>query len=257
MIPEVLRVRLSFWDVWTRWKAKAFHSLKNRGVAGTIRITASAAKGVFARRWMLFCLSNPWYRYLDERFDQRFAVDTAGLLELPELQSDPRFQHSRRYEPSPQPIFIQMLRQLDVDYSKFVFIDFGCGKGKALLLASDLPFQRIIGVELSSQLIHVAEKNLSIYPGGARKPDLFHLACTDASDYRIPPEPAVFYFYYPFQAEVMRKILENIGRSLATAPREIYVLYLNPVHRDLLDESGFLTPVKQTYLYSIHKASGV
>jgi tRNA1(Val) A37 N6-methylase TrmN6 len=144
-----------------------------------------------------------------------------------------------------------------VDYGKFVFIDFGCGKGKVLLLAAELPFKQIIGVELSSELICVAAENLKSYVRRTRMSNVFHLNCMDASEYRIPHEPAIFYFYNPFRAEVMRKVLENIRGSLAAAPREIYLVYLNPVDRSLLDESGFLTPVKLTYWYSIHTVSEV
>ena len=82
------------------------------------------------------------------------------------------------------------------------------------------------------------------------------MECVNAAEFQFPREPVICYFYNPFQEVVLRKVLENMRRSLAAAPREIYILYLNPVHRCLLDDSGFLTPVKRTPWYSIHKASG-
>ena len=259
IIPEALR--MAFLDVWTTWKSKAVRSLEKRGVGGTIQHTAVLAKRLLMERCIRFHpwnAWNPWYRFLNQRFDRRFGVDTADHLRLPELHSDPRFQYSEEYDPTPRFIFFRLLRQIHVDYSNFVFIDIGCGKGKVLLLASELPFQQIIGIELSSQLIQVAEDNLRNYLSRTgKRNDIVQLACIDAAEFQIPHEPAICYFYNPFGAEVMRKVLENIGLSLAAAPREIYVMYLYPVHHGLLDESGFLTPVTKTFWYAIYKASAL
>jgi hypothetical protein len=256
MIPEGLRKRMLFLDSWTRWKGKTVRSLRERGVLGTVQRAAALVKRLLFERWLLYHLSNPWDRYLDKRFDRRFAVDTAGFLDLPELKSDPRFKHAVNYGPTPRSVFFRMLRRLDVDYSSFVFIDFGCGKGKVLLLAAELPFKQIIGIELSSKLFRVAENNLRNYLG-PRTCNAVQLVCMDASEYGIPEERAIYYFYNPFTAEVMTPVLENIRRSLAATPRETYVVYFNHVLKSLLDESGFLTPIKHTSLYSIYRASGV
>ncbi|OFW32091.1 MAG: hypothetical protein A3J28_08480 [Acidobacteria bacterium RIFCSPLOWO2_12_FULL_60_22] len=241
---------MSLTDVWSKWKDKASRSLKKRGVAGT----AGFVPVYLARLlWARYSPREQWFRYLD----RRFAVDTAGTLFLPELRSDPRFKYSNEYGPTPAPLFFRILRQIDADFRRFVFIDFGCGKGKALLLASQLPFQQIIGIELSSKLIRIAEDNLRGYLGKAGKHDRFRLVCMDASEFQIPHEPAILYFANPFRAEVMSQVLGNIRRSLAAAPREIYFVYLVPVHQGLLVESGFLTPVKRTFWYVIYKASGI
>lgn len=148
-----------------------------------------------------------------------------------------------------------MLRELRIDHTRFVFIDFGCGKGKVLLLAAELPFRRIIGVELSEKLLRIAEDNVRSYLRRTRKRNVIELVCRDAADYPLPPERSVLYFWNPFGETVLEKLLGNIQRSLAAAPREAYIVYLNPVHRDGLDRCGFLTPIKRTHLYAIYQAS--
>jgi SAM-dependent methyltransferase len=238
---------MSFYDVWVRWNDKAVRSFRQRGVVGTVKRALAIVKDSPRR----------WQQKRDELFDRRFGVDTAAPVVLPELQSDPRFKYSGGYGPTPGSVFFRMLCQLGINYDKFLFIDFGCGKGKALLLAAELHFKQVIGIELSSKLIRVAEENLKTYRGGTRQRDVFQLVCMDAGEYPIPQEPAVYYFANPFQAEVMRKVLENIRCSLAAAPRESYVVYLEPVLQGLLDESGILTPIKQTSSYSIYKVAGM
>jgi len=166
------------------------------------------------------------------------------------------FKDSNWYAPTSTTGFFRMLRQIKADLSKFVFIDFGCGKGKALLLASRLPFRQIIGIELWPELFSVAEKNLKIYRGKRRCKDT-RLHQMHASEFTIPSEPGIYYFYDPFHEEVMRKVLDNMRRSLEAAPRESYVVYCEPERPDILDQSGFLTLLKRTPHFSVYKASVV
>jgi SAM-dependent methyltransferase len=237
---------MSFYDVWVKWKDNAIRSLRRHGAVGTLKFSLALVRNR---------LSCHWRHFGNKLFDRRFAVDTAGTLILPELQYDPRFKYANAYAPTPRSVFHRMLRRLGVDFGRFLFIDFGCGKGKALLLAAELHFKQIIGVELSPKLIRVAEENLKTYCRGTSERDIFQVVCVDAGEYPVPPEPAVYYFANPFQAEVMRKVLESIRQSHAAMPREGYIVYLDPVLQDLLDESGFLAPIKKSALYSIWKVT--
>lgn len=238
-----------------KWRRATVDSLRSRGFSGTAKRAVAYCKLLLVHQWKLYSRWNPWnpwYSFLDRRFDRRFAVDTAGVLLLPEIHSDPRFNG---YSPTPHSFFSRLLHQVDIDYSQFTFIDFGCGKGKALLLASKLPFRRIVGVEVSSVLIGVAAENLKTYRG-TTKCKTVQLVCSDARDFQLPEEKVLCYFWDPFEADVMQTIVENIRNSLAAAPRDIYVVYFMPVHRKLFDEADFLTLVKQASWYCIYRASG-
>jgi SAM-dependent methyltransferase len=234
---------------WRKWSG----ALWKDGIIKTVKYACDCSVTLLIQKWKLYFEYNPWspwYCYLDKRFDRRFAVDTAGVLILPEIHSDPRFNG---YSPTPHFLFYRLLRQIKVDYSKSTFIDFGCGKGKALLLAARLPFKRIIGVEVSSVLIGIAEDNLETYRG-IRRCKTIELVRCDARDFRLPQERAMYYFWDPFEGELMQQVLLNIENALATEPRDIYILYFKPVHRNLLDESKFLTLVKQASWYCIYKS---
>src|SRR5580692_8694630 len=60
------------------------------------------------------------------------------------------------YQPTDPALFHEMLdglaSQAYLDFRGFTFLDFGSGKGRTLLMASDYPFRRIIGVELLPSL---------------------------------------------------------------------------------------------------------
>jgi SAM-dependent methyltransferase len=192
---------------------------------------------------------NPWYQFLDRQYDRWCSVNTAGmdLLEsIPDLDVN-------AYSPAPRSTFFLVLRQIEIDPSKFVFIDFGCGRGKPLLLASELPFKSITGIELSPDLVKTAEENLRTYRWRKRC-KVIQVIHADAREYQMPNDPAICFFYDPFKADTMAQVLDNIRQSLAAAPRDLYILYILPKERHLMDQSAFLAPIKQTAGYCIYKA---
>src|SRR5271166_1913671 len=77
------------------------------------------------------------------------------------------------YQPTEADLFREMLIALSQhsqsDFHDFVFIDLGSGKGRTLLIASDYPFRRIVGVDLLPELHQAAEENLSKYRSESQK----------------------------------------------------------------------------------------
>ena len=40
---------------------------------------------------------------------------------------------------------------------------------------------------------------------------------------------------------IMSKVVENIRESLAAKPRKLWIIYVNPIYKDLFLEAGFTT----------------
>jgi predicted RNA methylase len=113
-------------------------------------------------------------------------------------------------------------------------VDFGSGKGRALIAARMLGYETATGVELSERLCRVAEANLSHIR--RRHPELadgIAVVNADATEFEIRPQHNVFYFYNPFGSGVLRPVLDSIVASVATSPREAWVVYVNHVHRSV------------------------
>jgi len=72
-------------------------------------------------------------------------------------------EKSVRYEATPVSFFHSAVSKLALDYPKTVFIDFGSGKGRTLLLACKYPFHSIIGIEISPALCEIATDNINKY----------------------------------------------------------------------------------------------
>lgn len=160
------------------------------------------------------------------------------------------------YQPTEPALFHEMLAALSqrsrCDFHDFVFIDLGSGKGRTLLMASDYPFRRIVGVELLPALHQAAQENLSKYRGESQKCFALESICADATEFSFPAEPTVLYLFNPFPESGLRRVMANLEESLRQNPRAVYVLYHNPLLEHVLSESAALNKMDGTHQYSIY-----
>jgi len=213
-------------------------SVGRRGVMGTLDLINWKIGNLLAN-W----LSPSRYRArrLDREFDARFGVETHERVLLSDLQIESGNRvHGNKYGPSKPVEFYKLLERAKVKYEDFIFVDLGSGKGRALLMASELPFKRIVGVEFAIELHQAARENVGKYRSPSQRCGDFELLHLDAAAYSIPNENTVFYIYNPFHEEVMEKVLANIRQSLAEHPREVIIIYCDAALRDLVSRSGFV-----------------
>lgn len=180
----------------------------------------------------------------DTSFDRRYGTDTAGEVQPEELGiDDPDTRKAAvRYLPSPQAITRRLLSELDVDPREWSFVDFGCGKGRVLMIAAQLGFKRVEGVEISSSLHRIAEDNAGRFAAVERQAAPIVVRCADARTVELPAGDTVLHFYHPFDAPILAEVLANVERSLAASPRRIRIVYLAAFQDALtvLDSSRFL-----------------
>jgi hypothetical protein len=115
--------------------------------------------------------------------------------------------------------------------------------GRAVFLASELPFKRIVGVEFSAELHRIAEQNRLNFRNKNQKCTNIEFVCGDAAEYSLPNENTVFYLFNPFKKPTVRRVVDNLGRSLEEHPREVLIVYYHPVEADVLDAAPFLKKV--------------
>jgi SAM-dependent methyltransferase len=110
---------------------------------------------------------------------------------------------------------------------EFTFIDVGAGMGRALLLASELPFKKVVGVELHPSLARIARRNLALWRAQGRANASVRLYCRDAAAFRLPTGPCVAFLFNPFAGPVMRAVLRAWAGQLRKTPRPFDLLYVN------------------------------
>jgi SAM-dependent methyltransferase len=163
------------------------------------------------------------------------------------------------YQPTESSLFHEMLGSLqeqpDFDFGQFVFIDLGSGKGRTLLMAADYPFRRIVGVELLPVLHEIAVENLGKYRSDSQKCFTMEAICADATQFDFPADPVVLYLFNPFPESGLRRVLENLERSLREHLRALYVLYHNPLLQHVLADSAAFDKVYGTHQYALYRSA--
>jgi len=188
-------------------------------------------------------------RYGDADFDWQYRVNTtsggvgwrARLIGL--LNSS--------YQPMDGELFSEMLNALGIDYSEFTFLDIGSGKGRALLMASAYPFQRILGIELLPELNDIAEDNILRFPSSEQRCKRVEAICADATTFPFPADPLVVYLFHPLPATGFTKVMRNLEISWRESPRAIYVVYANPIFEPMLEHWPVVHKVAGSHQYSL------
>jgi len=166
-------------------------------------------------------------------FDLEHATRTSGLVAGHHLFSGHRHdRHSTAYyavAPSVLKAMIVRWRRSHppAPISETTFIDFGAGMGRAVLLAAELPFLAVIGVELNPTLARIARRNLALWRAAGRAAAPMRIQCRDAAQFRFPSGPCVAFLFNPFGAPVLRRLLANIAAAFAASPGELDLIYVN------------------------------
>jgi hypothetical protein len=224
----------------TEWLAHAAHQFRHEltGVseAGRADGLLSAAERVAeVMAWRLsperrsFAKRLEYERVLAREFDHQFGVDTWGEFALTEVgvPAHKARQGNGLYRGIWAGLFHEALRGSALPIEGLTFVDYGSGKGKALLLASAYPFRRIVGVEYASRLNEVAERNLAVFRSPTQRCFSLDVVGADALEWEPPAEPLLCFFFNPFSDEVMERVLARLAESWSRIPRDIYLLYVN------------------------------
>jgi SAM-dependent methyltransferase len=159
-------------------------------------------------------------------WDLAHGVDTCGDIPLLDLNFKSEHKTPGLEYQSHHPSIIRAgLGLLNIRHQDYAFVDFGCGKGRVLLVASEFPFRRIIGLEFAPQLAEIARQNVRTYRARNRRCLEVEVITTDATRYQLAPEPQILYFYSPFAREAMDQVVRHIEGSLRESPRDLLVLF--------------------------------
>jgi SAM-dependent methyltransferase len=175
-------------------------------------------------------------------FDTQYGVETSGLIPGRRLAvGHPHDRHNTAYYGVAPSLFRELCRHWresspPYPVEEYSFIDLGAGKGRALMLASEMPFKEVIGVELNPRMAGRARRNLKAWTetGNARCP--IRVVTQDAAEFPFPQNPCLVYLFNPFAAPVIRRILKRIEVGFADRPNQVDLLYVNHEFQSVLDD---------------------
>jgi SAM-dependent methyltransferase len=179
---------------------------------------------------------------VSDEFDREHGVETSLRVHVTDLHiASANWIHALAYFPTPSRLLTEMFAGLDFRFQDFTFIDLGSGKGRVLLMASEFPFRRIIGIEFSPELHAVAQRNISSYKGTQKCADV-RSVCMDFMEFEFPEDPFFVFLYNPASQDLTSSVARNLRRSVEKSERRVWVLYVTP-QEQVFDSEGF-TKVK-------------
>jgi len=174
-------------------------------------------------------------------FDVLHGTDTGGRISGKDIAGvSLSALYSTAYVGTPPSAFTQALAVLPIRYEDFSFVDVGCGKGRALLIAAEFAFPRLVGVELSDELCTIARSNISIALDPERASRI-SVVNQDATKIIYPDGPLLLFLYNPFGSPILRRVLKNLERQVQESPRPVYLLYgWDPGYKEVMESFPFL-----------------
>jgi len=180
-------------------------------------------------------------------FDRKYGTDTSGYLGPEDLvKGRANDAHNHGYSAIAPSVFHEACRRwrdtlpaVSGRINAYSFVDVGVGKGRALLLAAELPFRKVIGVEVSEELARVAQRNVARWSRAAKPKAKIRVVHEDAANFSWPRTPLLLYLYNPFACSLVAQMAERLAAVAATGSGLVDLLYVNPTCADTLTTQGF------------------
>lgn len=221
---------------WARWR----RGLRVWGLRGALSESFRHLRTWRARRH--------WAK-IDRAFDLEYGVDTAGIVPLQALTiTSANKELGHRYQAANAASFRALMSGLAVPADGLTFVDLGAGKGRAMLLASEHPFRRVVGVEFAPALCEVARRNVERFGSPAQRCHDFEVVCADAAEYELRDEPTLVFIHNSFEDPLMRSVLASIRRSADERPRKLLLVLVNRrLEQSELTEAGWRRLARHDY----------
>jgi hypothetical protein len=176
---------------------------------------------------------------LSERYHEiRIGIRTAGPVKTAAVGQRPGL--CKPYAPIPYRSFLAVMRMVQTRPQEDVFLDYGAGRGRAMVLAARLPFRRVLGVEIEPDLAGTARENIRRVSHRLCCRDV-EVVTADAAEFGCPDDATVLHFFDPFAGVILEQVIEHVRVSLRRAPRRLTILFADPNHfAPLAASSGWL-----------------
>ena len=172
------------------------------------------------------------------RGEKKYGINTTGADDLKHLEKKGvDISHATIYMPASYDLLEIFFSEIKLSTFQH-FLDIGCGKARAMCVAAAFGIKKITGIELSKELYKNAQENIAAtkvkYPSTE-----FKIYNNDAFYFEIDDNVDCVFMFNPFDETIMSGVMENIETSLDNNPRDMTIVYINPVEKHVLLEWGY------------------
>lgn len=188
------------------------------------------------------------YRTVNYCFEKMLGVETGGM----ERPSDLGICNvdSIEYEPIGYSAFFEAIKKIPIPPKSISFVDFGSGKGRAVVAAAIFPFRKITGVEISDSLCEISRKN--IRKMRFRHAGKIEIVQSNAVTYALPKDSNLLFFFNPFTGGTLAQVVNNIIKSHCEHDRPIYIVYFNANHFENIIYDDKYKCIRRIYMGKVY-----
>ncbi len=128
------------------------------------------------------------------------------------------------YVPTSYVTLISVFREAGVGRHSHL-VDYGCGAGRALLVAAALGAASGTGIELQPRLVEQARLNLAAFKASSDGP--FQALQANAASYSLPAATNLLFFFKPFVGDTLHTVVKNISSAVSGRGQHLTIVYLN------------------------------
>ncbi len=133
-------------------------------------------------------------------------------------------------------LFLDTVLKLDSTVLNGTFVDYGSGKGMAIIYAKKYGFKKAIGVEFAKELCDITKVNIKKM--NLKQIEVFHM---DAINFTPKNDTRVIYFLNPFHETILKQVLSEILKNKKNFLHDIYLIYNIPVYQKAFQEFKLIT----------------
>jgi SAM-dependent methyltransferase len=172
------------------------------------------------------------------RGEKKYRLNSTGIHTLRRSIPAEDRKHASIYQPVSFIIGEYLLSQLPPAALQAGFLDAGCGKGRAIVMAAQTGFTQLYGFDIAAEMVAVCHQQWQLvkhrYPQAQCR-----LWQQNAATVQVPDDVGTIFLFNPFDNEVMEPFANQVIASLKRRPRTLYVLYANPQHKLCWLKRGF------------------
>lgn len=181
------------------------------------------------RSFLLRGILNTILLFKDEaRWDKTLGIHTR------------RFKKSRsreyfHYQGAGYKLLFKLFSALDPGIKHYRFVDIGSGLGRAVFVAEQCGFTKLVGIELDKDLYEEAGQNLHRFTPSNPKSEIcfIHQNALEAS---YENSRCVYFLFNPFNRSVLEQVLRRIQSG---TQEDTWFIYMNPLFREAFQSPAF------------------
>ena len=147
---------------------------------------------------------------------------------------DPSF--GNRYEPTSYKTLKHLLKYARNKGFNSI-LDIGCGYGRPLIVAKEVGFSNLYGVDISEKLIEICNKNLEKLKIKAQIKRCY------AIHYEIPNEDLVIFMFNTLKEERLSLIIDKLKKR----KNQYLIIYANPEHPNCFPSKPIYVNINKHY----------